>query len=110
MIKVPLNITASEGTVYSIPLNVFSRNLYLNIQFFYDVSGEAAEVKLQQSLDGGTFDPVTDLQNEDVFIELNPSHNSATLNLVAFFTPWLKLQFIFPSGISGVINYIIIVK
>jgi len=110
--KIPLNITAAEGIIQSKKINAVTTFMYFNIQFFFSLAGgeENTKVRFLQTLDGANFDYITDLDGEDVFLELNPDNNTATLNLVAFFTTVIILEFEFPAGVSGSISHALIIS
>ena len=109
--KIPLNITAAEGTVRSKKINAVANQLYLNIQFFYNLSGGLvpAKVKILQSIDGGNFDYLSDLSGIDIFMDLETEFTTATLNLIDFLTTYIILEFHFPPGVTGSVSHILFI-
>ena len=99
-----LSIEAAAEPVLSVPVMV-SPGKMITLQFLCSLTAaEATIVTLLQSTDGLHFDIVSDASGDPLTLPLDPSDNSATLNIINLLTQWLRFHIEFPEGETGAVH------
>jgi hypothetical protein len=107
---IPLNLALDTGAKFSDPFLLPPCSDF-SLQVFSSCDQSVnTVVSLHQSNDGMHFDPVVDLADSNVQIEINDATPTATLNVSNLCTLWLRLLITPPEGEGedGSISYAIL--
>ena len=92
----------SEATEYKFPSFPVIGKQNLTFQLNYQEFDAAdAQLKLEQSLDNTNFDDLLDCLGDPVILSLEDTHTSATINLSALNTAFLRATIIFNTVTEG---------